>query len=187
MYVGVLAYSWYRQEKEKISMPRLTNKEYIKRHRFLRSLWLDLRGQQFYAELDMGQQQNLHAYYKPHKEWTERELMAHRNKVDAKYPKLPQAAGRSFADIFGVTLRAMRSFNLAVNPDNLDSFIKIIPRLDGLIMKRMAQMPEQPYRKNTGFRILPQLRPNPDVELLARAFIAVAERLNGRERGCEAA
>ena len=54
-------------------MPRLTNKQYLARRAFLAKVWREA-----FLMLNPGQQQALHAYYQPTKDWTTEQALAHR-------------------------------------------------------------------------------------------------------------
>jgi hypothetical protein len=72
-------------------MPRLTNKQYLARRAFLAKIW-----QSAFIMLDPGQQQALHAYYQPTKDWTNEEALAHRQAVTKRRPSLPAQTGKYF-------------------------------------------------------------------------------------------
>jgi hypothetical protein len=78
-------------------MPRLTNKQYLERHRALRRIWLE--GQKFFGVLDYNQQMEVHAFYAPARDWTDEELLEHRLKAQELDASLPQRASRGFIKI----------------------------------------------------------------------------------------
>jgi hypothetical protein len=78
-------------------MPRLTNKQYLERHRALRRIWLE--GQRFFGVLDYNQQMDVHAFYAPARDWSDEEMLEHRLKVQELDASLPHRASRGFAKI----------------------------------------------------------------------------------------
>lgn len=162
-------------------MPRLTNQEYLKRHRFLKALWN--HSNRFYSMLDPNQQMNLHGYYIQYKDLSEEELLEHRRAKDASSvePGLPQVAGKSFATIYSNVLHSMQSFDLSFNPADIDSMTKLIPKLEALIYKRVPNTPS-PRGRSKGVRVSFLMKPEPDIEKLARALIMIAEKMTGEQR-----
>ncbi len=84
-------------------MPRLTDKQYLKYRKYLRKLWLTRTG--LYANLLPTQQWQIHEYFRPDEELTDKQLLAHRKDITAQYPSLPHQAGRTIKE-FGQMLRA---------------------------------------------------------------------------------
>lgn len=76
-------------------MPRLTAKQYLKAHDQLRRFWL--RDNRLFAELTPTEQWQLHDYFKPDKDWSDLELLAHREQISKERPSLPHQAGRALA------------------------------------------------------------------------------------------
>jgi len=75
-------------------VPRLTNKQHYTRHLQLRSLWL--HDPRVFALLEPDQQAEVHRYFQPAKDLTERQLVAHRRQVSTRDPSLPNRAGKHY-------------------------------------------------------------------------------------------
>jgi hypothetical protein len=75
-------------------MPRLTNKQYLERHRALRRIWLE--GQRFFGVLGYNQQMEVHVFYVPARDWSDTEMLEHRRKVQEADAALPHRASRGF-------------------------------------------------------------------------------------------
>ena len=78
-------------------MPRLTNKQYLERHRALRRIWLE--GQKFFGVLDYNQQMDVHVFYAPARDWTDDEMLEHRLKIQELDASLPHRASRGYVKI----------------------------------------------------------------------------------------
>ncbi len=85
-------------------MPRLTAHEFIKRHHFLRILWLDDRSQAMYALLPVHQQWELHDCYLPADALTDEELEAHFINLKRSRSNLLLQAGRHYAVLYRAVL-----------------------------------------------------------------------------------
>ena len=133
-------------------MPRLTTKNYLRAHDRLRKLWLqDIR---LFAELTPTEQWHLHDFLKPDKDWSDLELLQHREAITKQRPSLPHQAGRALEKFWS------RSANLAVK------------------RVRAAKVPAGPA-KRTNLRdrkisVKAVARPEIDTKKLARAYIQLA-------------
>ncbi len=76
-------------------MPRLSNQQYLQRHHVLRELWLNNQPQ--FARVGVSQQWELHAYFLPSKDLTDKELLEHRQAITKEDRSLPHKAGKAFA------------------------------------------------------------------------------------------
>lgn len=82
-------------------MPRLTAKDYLRTHDRLRRLWMhDTR---LFAELTPTEQWRLHNFFKPDKDWSDLELLQHREAITAERPSLPHLAGRALEKFWALT------------------------------------------------------------------------------------
>jgi hypothetical protein len=80
-----------------LEMPRLTTKQYLTNHVWLRNLWLGDRSR--FAELTANEQWHLHAFYLPSEDWPDDKLLELRQAATFQNPSLPQAAGRALAKL----------------------------------------------------------------------------------------
>jgi hypothetical protein len=131
---------------------RLTTKQYLKTHTQLRRLWL--RDNSLFAELSPREQRLLHDFFKPDKDWSDLELLQHRDAITAQRPSLPHQAGRALNRFWETTA------NLAAR------------------RVRAARVPAAPARRvrqqDRHIVVKSLVRPEIDAQKLARAFINLA-------------
>ena len=136
-------------------MSRLTPKQYLRTHRQLRRFWLS--DDRLYAELTPLEQWQLHDYFQPSKNLTDEELLAHREHITKERPSLPQQAGRA-----------------------LSKFQAWAAQL-GLARVRRAKAPiamggrRGGKRRDRHLTVKAVVRPEIDLDKLARALLAVAK------------
>lgn len=75
-------------------VPRLTNKQHLERHRALRKIWLE--AQEFFGVLPYTQQMDAHIFYAPARDWSDGEMLQHRQKVQESDPSLPHRASKGY-------------------------------------------------------------------------------------------
>lgn len=73
-------------------MARLTNKQYLERHRALRKIWLE--AQSFFGVLPYTQQMDVHIFYAPARDWSDEQTLHHRRKVHESDSSLPHRASK---------------------------------------------------------------------------------------------
>lgn len=78
-------------------MPRLTNQQYLQRHRALRRIWLE--ADQFFGVVSYTQQMDVHTFYAPARDWSDDKMLGHRLKVQEFVDSLPQRASRAYLKI----------------------------------------------------------------------------------------
>lgn len=132
-------------------MPRLTSTHYLQLHHRLRKLWLKDHG--LFADLTPVEQWMLHDFFKPDSGLSNTDLIAHRKRVTAARPGLPQQAGKALA------------------------------RFDQLSKTKTptSKAHSTSGRKSRSFTLKPIVNPEPDAKKLARAFWMLAEHLNGQQ------
>lgn len=130
-------------------MPRLAAKDYLRTHDRLRKLWLhDLR---LFAELTPTDQWQLHDFFRPDKDWSDLQLLQHRDAVTAERPSLPHQAGRALEKFWTLCVsRAVKQVRTAKAPAGSATRVRQEDRQ--ISIKAVA-------------------RPEIDVEKLARAYI----------------
>jgi len=74
-------------------MPRLTTKQYLRTHDQLRRLWV--KNPIVFSHITPTEQWQLHDFFRPDKDWTDLQLLQHRDEVTASRPSLPHQAGRA--------------------------------------------------------------------------------------------
>lgn len=76
-------------------MPRLTRRDYIAHHNFLKQIW-DQHSELF-AVLPVKQQWEVHRYYQLSHDLSEEQLVDHRKTIEREDPSLPQRASKAYA------------------------------------------------------------------------------------------
>jgi hypothetical protein len=128
-------------------MPRLTDRHYLKVHKQLKQYWchLDI----VYGYLTSTEQWQLHDYFQPSKDLSETELLQHRRGISNQRPNLPHQAGRALAKLqTRAAHHALQRVRLAGQPAGKKTSSK----------------------RHPGVRVLAVVKPEPDLERLARAL-----------------
>ncbi len=81
-------------------MPRLTNNDFLMRHRFLKRLWEDESLQSLYGMLLPQEQWGVHQYYQMINTGGDADIIETRTTVNLGDESLPQCAGRAYAKLF---------------------------------------------------------------------------------------
>jgi hypothetical protein len=136
-----------------LSMPRLTNTDYLDIHHKLRACWLSQPHQMLFAMLEPHEQWSLHYYFKPACDMTDAELLEHRKSITAEYSSLPHRAGRAFAQLCRINEELARRQTEARDGSGRQTQPSDPPRVYGLV------------------------RPEVDVEMLARVLVEMAKRM----------
>lgn len=143
-------------------MPRLTAKNYLRTHDRLRKLWL--QDPRLFAEPSPNEQWQLHDFFKPDKNWSDLELLQHREAITVERSSLPHQAGRALAKFWATSAKvAMKRVRAAKVPAGS--------------IKRMRQEDRQISVKAVA-------RPVLDPHKLARAFIGLAQDI-AKKRAAE--
>lgn len=137
-------------------MPRLSDRDYLLNYDTLRNEFL--HGSQALRFLEPHEQWVLFDFYQHYEQLTPAELLDHRRKVSQRSPPLPQRAGKAFRHWQQVC--------------------------DMQAQRRKEQPPVQAKRRpsSRNVSLAFQVRPEPDVKQLARAFILLAKHLNQKQR-----
>jgi len=130
-------------------MPRLTDQTYLSNYDALRDGYL--RGGQSFIRLDPHEQWALFGFYQHHEWHSRKELLSYRREISRLNPSLPQRAGKAFQHWQQLRNEAV------VTP---------------------TQVQPAKRRNSTDFSLAFQVRPEPDVKLLAHAIIQVAKLQN---------
>lgn len=142
-------------------VPRLTDKEYLSRREFLVDAWKLCPA--VFIVVSYNQEMELHAYYQPTKQMTNKEAMNHRHQITAQYPNLPNRAGKGVARVEAEALCVMR-----LQEDE--------PPQDPTKRIRM------PARRGKGYaREVPLAKPEVDVNHLTKAVLDYFESEARRE------
>lgn len=127
----------------------------LKKHHYVaRHRWLRrlwLEHEARFGVLSPAEQWDVHAYYKPSYDLSESELLKHRRSITSERPTLPARASKVFKVLVDPTADPSRA--------------------------AMVQTSESGRR----IRVTGVVRPEPDLEQLARALLMLAERLTEQE------
>jgi hypothetical protein len=139
-------------------VPRITKQQYYARYRFLRNAWMHYR--YVYGLLPPGQQWLVHAFYQPSKVLTPEQLLTHCKRIKSERPSLPNTASKA-------TLRLYRTVNHAVarSGDDESRFREIIGRV--------TLASDSHSRATRGMRLNVIVRPEPDLQRLSGALMAI--------------
>lgn len=75
-------------------MPRLTDKDYYQRYRFLH--YVCQHYEDLYAELAIGQQMDIHKFYAPDGDYSKDDLVYHRSQISDADSGLPARASKAY-------------------------------------------------------------------------------------------
>jgi hypothetical protein len=136
-------------------VPRLTFNDYLKQRAFLRLAREEF--DQLYSLLSPDQQWALHRYYQPLGDDTDDALWEYRAHVTKREPSLPARAGKLYAKLHGVYEAGIST---AASGERRS--------------KPTRPAEARVHSGATSISVRALARPEPDLKLLARAFLAVA-------------
>lgn len=149
-----------------VPVPRLTNKEYLARHKVLRRFWLEY--QDLYVVVSVPLQWDIHRFYQPAKVLTDPELIEHRATVTAEEPSLPNRASKAAQRLFNIFHQAR-----AMAGGDTNKLLRLI--------RSAGHASPAPAKAGHGIRVTTVATPGPDYERLASALMALAELLPATE------
>lgn len=141
-------------------MPRTTSTEHLQRHRDLNRLWLKFP--ETFIVLSLTDQWRVHDYYQTQSTINGNQLLDERDRLSRQQPSLPQTAGKAYRQL-------NRCFQIASHYGQGDP-LQFFRAVMALTKSEQASL-----KQRTGISIHPLVRPAPDVELLTRAYIRIAE------------
>lgn len=164
-------------------MPRLTNNDFLIRHRFLKRLWEDEHLKSLYGLLAPNEQWDVHQYYQTINTGSDAEIIETRTTVNPGDESLPQCAGRAYAKLFSAFRQIAAAMDISVsNPE------EALPRIEEAgveYRRRLTQRARKTgpgSKKNSRHYIQPIVKPNVDIEQLAKVFIMLAKHLDEEKR-----
>ncbi|MCS4275153.1 hypothetical protein M2390_000311 [Mycetocola sp. BIGb0189] len=164
-------------------MPRLTNNDFLMRHRFLKRLWEDEHLKSLYGLLAPNEQWDVHQYYQTINTGSDTEIIETRTTVNTGDESLPQCAGRAYAKLFYAFQQISAAMDISVsNPE------EALPRIEeaGIEYRRRltqrARKTGPGSKKNSRHYIQPIMKPNFDVDQYVKIVLGVAEHLMNEER-----
>lgn len=99
-------------------MPRVTNSEHYRRHRFLQMLWREPGLDIFFALLPTPAQWQLHSYHQPDVDLDQASFTDQRLVIDHRDPALAHTAGKHFKLLESAFVAASREFGVDKNQMN---------------------------------------------------------------------
>lgn len=125
-------------------MARLSNKQFLLIHDHLKHIWLNHPAT--FAGLSAADQFHIHLYFQPDSKLSAVDLLAHRQRITAEQPNLPQKAGRVRAKLLSaitdganpaLTGKTVHGFGSESRPRNLTVRAVMNPVPD---TRRLAQV-----------------------------------------------
>jgi hypothetical protein len=110
------------------------------------------RDKRFYSCLTVGQQRDIHAYFLAAHDCSDAALLEHRRQVTTSDPSLPHRASRAF-------------------------LVMLRPPVD-----RATTRSTKPNRANRKISVRPVIRPDVDVDALAKVLLEVVQSMTTEER-----
>ena len=161
-------------------MPRLTNKDYLLRRKFLQSLWDFDETQDFYSLLTPNKQQSLHLYYATNQyDWSDKQAIDYRKRRSSS---IAFSSGKAFNELYRIVVSAAIRVDLDCNYSDLKMFTKKIPQLNkklrDLRMQKMAVKGKKKGIYKNQVTVLPLVRQEIDVKKLAMVLIMIAKGIN---------
>jgi hypothetical protein len=157
-------------------MPRLTNREFLKRHHFLAQLWENELLQVLFSSLEPMAQWRLHQYYQTVSLGTDDETLETRQTVNAGDSALPQQAGKAYSELVQTYLLLGEYHGALINKSDLAASIPVLEKIRKDVR---AQKPAvQKERTSTGkgsHRVQALMKPGIDMHQLVKALIKLAE------------
>ena len=157
-------------------MPRLTNAEYLKRHKFMQALYeKGPHAQAILGFLELDKQQALHYYYATAEILkTDEELIEHRKWCD-QHTTL--RAGKAFSRIFNLTVRLMESTSIRCDYKDTSAITKKIPELNKRIGEAKLRNQNRTSHYKSKVRVTPIMRSKIDIDKLSSALALIARRM----------
>lgn len=126
-------------------MPRMSTNRYIKIHKALRKVWLE--DNRLFSYVPAKAQWELHLFFAPTQDLRDRDLRDYRKQITERFPALPHQAGKAFHEL-ALVLRGERPSNAVSRTTS---------------------------SKGKTITVQSTVKPEIDVELIARALIRVAK------------
>lgn len=161
-------------------MPRLTNKEFLKRHHFLAHLWEGELLQGLFSALDPMAQWHLHQYYQTINPGPDEEILETRRTVNAGDTALPQQAGRAYSQLLQTYLRLGKYHGVVIDESDLAASIPALEKIRRDMLKPTGYQAPASTKKGS-HRVQALMSPNIDMRKLAEVLILLAKYQIKRE------
>lgn len=157
-------------------MPRLTNAEYLKRHKFVQILYeSEPHAQAILGFLELDKQQVLHYYYATAETAkTDNELIEHRKWCDQN---TTLRAGKAFSQIFKITVHLMKATGVECNFSDTAAVAKKITELNKRIGETKIRNQNRANHYKSKAQVVPVMRSKIDIEKLSSALALIARRM----------
>lgn len=130
-------------------MPRVTHRDQYKRHLLLREAWTGGRYQSCFGTLNVNSQWKLHTFYRPSEALSRQEFFDHLKEINKERPQLRYVAGKLFQQFERALLEQARS-------EPVRQAVEAGSHRRLIVVRGVA-------------------RPQPDMDKLVRALIALVE------------
>lgn len=166
-------------------MPRLTNNDFLMRHRFLKRLWEDESLQSLYGELLPQEQWEIHQYYQMINTGSGADIVETRTTVNAGDESLPQCAGRAYAKLFGAfqQIAATAGHHVTGPEDTFTLFEEVSAVYQRLRISGPAVTTQK--RGARLHRIKAIAKPEIDIQRYAETILLLAQHIMNEERAAE--
>lgn len=161
-------------------MPRLTNVEFIRRHKLLAELWNDATLQNLFSSLKVSEQMDLHQYYQTLNTGAEAELVKTCKTINSASGSLPQRAGRAYSRLQEVYINGATTLGVRVT-DDLEKSVSQVSRAyrrHQRVSGRTSQ--SRSYKQHHQIKTL--MRPDIDLKTLAKILFALAVDIEKQQK-----
>lgn len=162
-------------------MPRLTNKDFLARHHFLKRVWEDANLHGLFSFLSSNEQWDLHQYYQTINTGKDADIVETRTTVNAGDDSLPQRAGRAYMTIFGY-FQKLATPRVVLDPEDALPLIEEVG-LAYLDLRTSRSKANTVQKRTKGRHYVRAIaNPEPDMKALAKALLMLAEHQLNEER-----
>lgn len=167
------------------NMPRLTNNDFLMRHRFLKRLWEDEHLKSLYGILLPQEQWDAHQYYQMINRGSDADIIETRTTVNPGDESLPQCAGRAYAKLFDAfqQIAATAGRQVADLEDALPLTEEVSAEYRRLRIGRPAATTQKPGGRL--HRIQAIAKPKIDTQRYAETLLLLAQHIMNEERALE--
>lgn len=166
-------------------MPRLTNNDFLMRHRFLKRLWEDEHLKSLYGMLLPQEQWDVHQYYQMINTGSDADIIETRTTVNLEDESLPQCAGRAYAKLFSAFQQIAATAGHHVT--DLEDTLALIEEVSA-VYQRLGASGSAVTTQKPGtrlHRIQAIARAKIDVQRHAEVLLLLAQHIMNEERALE--
>jgi hypothetical protein len=159
-------------------MPRITINQQYRRYSLLRLLWID--APKIYSLLRPAQQWELHEFYQSSRHVDFDEFELHISNLQTSSPSLCSRAGKHFRVLETAYLK-LRSQGVDLS-DQIAFSQALTPRLIESGTATIGQVKSNRTTKPRHISVTSVARPEPNLRLLARAYLGMAEQTSSLQK-----